>query len=255
MSRSRPELFGTDGIRGAFGSHPLDEATVRKLARALADELPREGLRVVIGGDTRDSTPVLCRWLSVELEDRGADVTYLGVVPTPCVAATTLGLEAACGIVVSASHNPHPDNGIKLIDREGFKWSPSAELRLEERLRGTASLDVAPRAVELEADHEWVETYLARLASSLPEPRPLAGLTVALDTGNGAASAFAGPLFERLGARVDVIHDAPDGRNINRDCGSTRPQTVADRVRDHGYDLGFAFDGDADRTIVVDEKG
>lgn len=258
MSGSRPQLFGTDGIRGEFGVPPLDEPTVRALAAALADQLPPEP-RVIVGGDTRDSTPMLCRWLGEELGARDVEVTYLGVVPTPCVAATTRGRGADCGIAVSASHNPHPDNGIKLIDREGFKWSPAAELRLEERLRtaapATTSASSEAASPGGEIDHQAVEAYLARLEASLSEPAPLASLSVALDTGNGAASAFAGPLFKRLGAAVEVIHQDPDGRNINRECGSTRPRAVADLVRDGGHDLGFAFDGDADRAIVVDELG
>ena len=256
MSSSRPQLFGTDGIRGVFGTPPLDEATVRDLARSLAAELPPNGSRAVIGGDTRDSTPTLARWLAEELTSRGIQVTYLGIVPTPCVATVTRNLGAACGIAVSASHNPYPDNGIKLIDSDGFKWSPDAELTLEQGLRGSGSgSSWASSEVDLKVDRGAVEAYLASLASSLSMARPLDGLKIALDTGNGAASAFAGPLFDRLGARVEVIHDAPDGRNINQDCGSTRPQEVATLVHESGCDLGIAFDGDADRAIIVDEHG
>ena len=257
---SRPELFGTDGIRGAFGVPPLDEPTVRALAAALVQQLPTSSRGVVLGGDTRDSTPVLCRWLGEELTTHGVDVTYLGVVPTPCVATTVIRSRASCGIVVSASHNPHPDNGIKLIDRDGFKWSPAAEVQLEGRLYSvaagvTTSASTTSSTFDARVDHTAVDAYLDHLAESLPGTRPLEGLSVALDTGNGAASAFAGPLFERLGARVEVIHQEPDGRNINRACGSTRPEEVAELVRDRGHDLGFAFDGDADRAIVVDEEG
>ncbi len=134
MSTTR--LFGTDGIRAAFGTPPLDEKTVRRLADALAGEIPRRNgsARVVLGGDTRDSTPILCRWLGEVLVSRRLDVTYLGVIPTPGVAAVTRSMGAACGIAVSASHNAHPDNGIKLIDGDGFKWSPDAESRLEKHL-------------------------------------------------------------------------------------------------------------------------
>ncbi len=268
----RPRLFGTDGIRGAFGRHPLDEATVRGLAAALAEEL-REDLsrarpsgatrpRIVLGGDTRDSTPVLCRWLTEELIGRGVEPTYLGIVPTPCVAFAARAVKAACGIVVSASHNPHPDNGIKLVDSEGFKWSTAAELRLEQRLQAgrppggkTGPTPGGGAAVELVPDRKLVEGYRQGLLASLDGPRPLDGLAVALDAGNGAASAFARQLFEQLGARVSIVHDAPDGSNINHGCGSTYPQVVAERVRSTGADLGFSFDGDADRVVVADESG
>lgn len=256
-------LFGTDGVRGAFGKPPLDEATVRALAAALADELLLGGERprIVLGGDTRESTPVICRWLSEELVGRGVESTYLGVVPTPCVAFVTRARSATCGIAVSASHNPHQDNGIKLIDANGFKWSPEAELRLERRLEAEPTRTLCP-PVELEIDKEAVLAYRSSLLGSLPradstpgDSRPLAGLAVALDAGNGAASAFARPLFEQLGARVSLVHADPDGRNINLGCGSTHPRVVAALVRETGADLGFSFDGDADRALIADDTG
>ncbi len=266
MSRDQPRLFGTDGIRGAFGSHPLDEATIRDLGAALGLELKTKTAtpRVVIGGDTRDSTPAICGWLAEELSNRDIEVSYLGVVPTPGVAFATRTQAAACGIVVSASHNPHPDNGIKLIDSTGFKWSTDAEILLERRMSSPRpSLDSALRvshatattAADMEVEQQAIDAYLDALASSLPAAEPLAGLSVALDTGHGAASAFAQPLFTRLGAQVHVIHDQPDGRNVNAGCGSTHPEVVAQHVRDTGSDLGFAFDGDADRAILADETG
>ncbi len=252
-----PKLFGTDGIRGAFGRPPLDEATVRSLAAALAAELAERDARprIVLGGDTRDSTPTLCRWLAEELSAGGAEVVYLGVVPTPCVASTARTLKAACGIAVSASHNPHPDNGIKLIGGDGFKFPAESELRLERRLEAqTPRGDAAP--IELKADRPAVESYLSNLIETVGGGEsPFEGLSIALDAGNGAASSYAGDLFERLGARVEVIHAQPDGRNINRGSGSTHPEVVAERVRATGADLGFSFDGDADRALVADETG
>lgn len=259
MTGQRPRLFGTDGIRGAFGKAPLTEDLVRDLGAALAAELrPPEGpLQVVIGGDTRDSTPVLGRWLAEELAKRGARITDLGVVPTPAVAFAVRRLDAACGIAVSASHNPHPDNGIKLIDSRGFKWTQAAELRLERRMGDRLQNQVAP--VQPPAlsgvDRDLVAAYLESLRSSLTGERSLEGLTLALDTGHGAASAFASELFESLGARVRVVNRAPNGRNINDGCGSTRPEIVAALVRETDSDLGFAFDGDADRAILADENG
>ncbi len=249
-------LFGTDGIRGAFGTFPLDEPTVRRLAAVLAADLGEhhERPRAVLGGDTRDSTPRLCRWLAGGLAAGGVEVTYLGTVTTPCVAATARRLGAACGIAVSASHNPHPDNGIKLIDGEGFKWTPAAEARIEERLLAAGGL-AGGSDPPLPVDRAPVDAYLESLAASLPPGRPLEGLRVALDAGNGAASPYARPLFEQLGATAELIHARPDGRNINRGCGSTHPQVVAELTRAGGFDLGFAFDGDADRVLVADELG
>ncbi len=260
-----PRLFGTDGIRGAFGRPPLDEATVRGLAAALAEELPENNAsrsrpsgstapRIVLGGDTRDSTPVLCRWLTEELAARGVASTYLGIVPTPCVAFAARTTEAACGVAVSASHNPHPDNGIKLIDGSGFKWSTAAELRLEQRLQAGPTLGRVAE-IALEPDRQAVDAYRSSLLASLDGPRSLDGLSVALDAGNGAASAFARRLFEQLGARVSIVHADPDGSNINHECGSTYPRVVAELVRSTGADMGFSFDGDADRALVADESG
>ena len=263
MNDQRPKLFGTDGIRGAFGTAPLVEPTVRRLGAALASELlsrdPSNGEapRVVIGGDTRDSTPLLSAWLSSELRHRGFDVLDLGTVPTPCVADRTRALGAVCGIAISASHNPHPDNGIKLIDGAGFKWSKDDELAVEARLaelESDASFQAAPEAPQ-EVRSDIVQQWLDGLLASLPEGLSLNGLKVALDTGHGAASPYAEALFHRLEADVVMINGAPDGSNINRECGSTHPEVIADLTRREGADLGFAFDGDADRVIVADESG
>lgn len=264
MSPTR--LFGTDGIRGTFGVEPLDAATVRRLGRALAARLARPGgkPRVVLGGDTRASTPELVNWLAQGLggqgSGRGVEVTFLGTVPTPAVAWVTRTLGAACGVAVSASHNPHPDNGIKLVDGEGFKWPPAWEAALEDQLEETAAADAEP--VELTVDRGAVEAYLRSLVSAAREGHgadagglPLEGLAVAVDAGNGAASPYAEKLFASLGARVTVINAAPDGRNINAGCGSTHPGALAELILASGGDLGFSFDGDADRVILADEKG
>lgn len=256
MTAQRPQLFGTDGIRGTFGTPPLDETTVRRLARALAARLRSETdrPRLVAGGDTRQSTPLLGRWLAAELVAAGCHITWLGTVPTPAVAERTAALQATCGIAVSASHNPHPDNGIKLLDSAGFKWSPAAELELETHLATLADAPPAPD-IAFEPDTDAVAAYLAHLTSSLPADRPLAGLAVALDTGNGAAAPYARSLFEDLGATVTLVNDQPNGQNINEGCGSTHPQIVADLVRETGAAIGFSFDGDADRVILADDRG
>ncbi|HEY8019567.1 MAG TPA: phosphoglucosamine mutase [Thermoanaerobaculia bacterium] len=268
---SRPRLFGTDGIRAPFGVPPLDRATVTALARALAATLeapPADTARppqpaaplVVLGGDTRESREEICQWLAAGLAAGGARPRYAGIIPTPGIARLTRDLSAAAGISVSASHNPHPDNGIKLIDGDGFKWSEAAELALEERLGRSPAPDVEVDfgLSALAADPALGPRYLDELAATLPAGRPLAGLRLVIDAGNGAASPFAGPLFTRLGADLEVLSASPDGRNVNEDCGSTAPEAMAARVRARGADsagLGAAFDGDADRAILADERG
>jgi phosphoglucosamine mutase len=280
---SAPRRFGTDGIRAPFGTPPLDRETVAALGYELGAILVERhgadagrGPAVILGGDTRASTPTLAEWLATGLEAAGAVPCWRGVVPTGGLAFLVRHEGAAAAAVVSASHNPYPDNGIKLIDEAGFKWSEAAEAELERRLdmpspqpfsRGAGAGpreaatggDATPRSpVPLSrpaGEGSGVRAYLDYLVASVPGVRPLAGLRVALDTGNGAASSFAGALFERLGAEVAVIHAAPDGSNINAGCGSTDPRALAALVKGHGFDLGFAFDGDADRVILVDELG
>jgi phosphoglucosamine mutase len=256
-------LFGTDGIRARFGEAPLDRATVTALAAhlgALLSERLREHSPgtpplVVLGGDTRESTPEICRWLAAGLTAGGAVVRSAGVIPTPGVAWLTRELGAAAGAVVSASHNPYPDNGIKLIDPQGFKWSDEDEAALERRLEAGPAPAVPAMDGTLAEDPGLRERYLRRLAATVPGGRPLDGLKIVLDAGNGAASSYAGELFTRLGARVTLLHAAPDGRNVNAGCGSTAPGEMAARVAAEGADLGAAFDGDADRCILADERG
>jgi phosphoglucosamine mutase len=266
LSQASPRLFGTDGVRGRFGEPPLDRATVTALAVHLAATLRERGNgappRVVLGGDTRESTPEICHWLAAGLEAGGIDVRYAGVIPTPGVAYLARELEAAAGVVVSASHNPYPDNGIKLLDPQGSKWSDEAELALERRLaEPLAQVPTVPDGREPIPEPDLRERYLAHLAATVPAPgdrRPLEGLRIVLDAGNGAASTYAGELFERLGAGVTLLHAEPNGRNVNENCGSTAPGEMAARVVSAGAesaDLGAAFDGDADRCILADEKG
>lgn len=249
-------LFGTDGIRGPFGRHPLDRETVTALGRQLAltlSEAKGAPGRVVLAGDTRASGPVLCSWLAAGLTAGGAEFLYGGTLPTAAVAFLTQELGADTGIAVSASHNPLPDNGIKLIDGDGFKWSRAAEMRIEERLSADPTVgSETPSA--LEPDPTFARRYLDHLAEVLEEGS-LAGLKIALDCANGAASSFAPGLFEGYGAQVLSLFDRPTGDNINHECGSNRPETAARMVVEHGCDLGIAFDGDADRAVLIDETG
>lgn len=255
----KPRYFGTDGIRGKFGQAPLDEETIRRLGHALGEALKAQhgadDLRVAIGGDTRGSTPELSSWLGAGLEAAGVEQSFLGTVPTPTVAFAARHLGAAAGIAISASHNPFPDNGIKILDGNGYKWGPDQEAALEARLQETAP--PTNDAPELTVNRPAVDAYLDSLAASISaeSDNPLSGLAVALDTGNGAASPYAKDLFDRLGARVEIANDAPNGQNINEGCGSTHPQVVADMVKNTGAAVGFSFDGDADRVILADEQG
>jgi len=254
-------LFGTDGIRAPFGEPPLVKPAVTALAGALAATLRERGSArplVLLGGDTRLSTPEICRWLAAGLAAGGADYLYAGVIPTPGVAFLTRLHGAAAGISVSASHNPFPDNGIKLIDGAGSKWSEADEQALEERLIGAPCPQPPPAQAGLVADDRLRDEYLEGLAATLngsAAGRSLAGLRVALDAGNGAASSYAAPLFEGLGAEVVLLHADPDGRNVNAGCGSTAPAEMAARTAAESCDLGAAFDGDADRCILADERG
>lgn len=257
MSPTSARLFGTDGIRGRFGESPLDRETVTALAVQLAALLRGRAdggpARVVLGGDTRESTPEICRWLAAGLAAGGIDLRYAGVIPTPGVAHLVRELGATAGVVVSASHNPWPDNGIKLLDPQGFKWSDEDEEALERRLG--EPVGPVPELPALEPERDLAELYLHHLAETVPGKRPLDGLKVVLDAGNGAASSYAEAIFERLGARVTLLHAFPDGRNVNEGCGSTAPSEMAARVVAEGADLGAAFDGDADRCILADETG
>ncbi len=265
-------LFGTDGIRAVFGEAPLDQETVTALARHFAAMLREQASGsgepfVVLGGDTRESTPVISAWLAQGLAAGGVRSLYAGVIPTPGIAYLARQRSAAAGVVVSASHNPYPDNGIKLIDGQGFKWSEEAEAALERRLCAGQAAGEQPAAPEqsagaslstaapLAVDPSLAAEYLAHLVTSVPGERPLAGLAVVLDAGNGATSAYAREAFARLGARVTLLYAAPDGRNVNAGCGSTAPEEMAAAVRAEGAALGAAFDGDGDRCILADETG
>jgi phosphoglucosamine mutase len=180
-------------------------------------------------------------------------VRYLGVVPTPAIALLTQHHRAQCGIAVSASHNPFLDNGIKLLDPTGMKWDKGAEADLEIRMQSGAPADLTDD--ELPApERSDIQVYLDLLTGSLASD-DLRGLEIVLDAANGAASAFARDAFEGHGAKVHLLHAQPDGRNINRDCGSTHTESLVAAVREIGADLGIAFDGDGDRALLVDEVG
>jgi phosphoglucosamine mutase len=250
------KLFGTDGIRGRAGEFPLDSISVRLLGRELARRLSERGARrrVVLGGDTRESTPRIVADLAAGLREGGCGVAPAGIITTPGIAELVLELGAAAGIAVSASHNPYEDNGIKIFGADGRKWPDEEEEYLEKKIvEGRGQHEPVTTPPPPDPDPGLTATYVSRLKGSVPAD--LDGLPVLMDVGNGAAFQIGPRAFHRAGAHVTAIHDAPDGRNINDGCGALHPQAMASRMPESGAALGVAFDGDADRAIFADETG
>ncbi|CAN5797899.1 phosphoglucosamine mutase [soil metagenome] len=233
------------------------------LGVATAEHLRSESdsvLTILVGTDTRRSSAMLAAAVTAGLSSRGVDVIALGVTPTPGVAHLVVALGAAAGVVVSASHNPYDDNGLKLFGSNGQKMTDAEELAIEAQIDrldlADATLGLPPRTHEAIGDvvrYRYEEGhYFAHLLAHAPY---LDGLRVGLDCANGAASLVAPRVFKQIGARLDVIHAAPNGVNINVSCGSTHPAAITARVRSAGLDVGIAFDGDADRALMVDRHG
>ena len=265
-------LFGTDGVRGVAGEYPLDPPTVTRLGAALVRCLAPEGrpLRLLLGRDTRESGPLLEESLVRGIESRGSRADRAGVLTTPAVACLTRSLGYDAGIVVSASHNPYRDNGIKVFSREGYKLSDALEMEVERHLLdppasaaaapGAARDDAAPRGVPPRGTsaHEPAtlrDAYLRWLVASIAPGASFAGRRIVLDCAHGAASDLAPRLFRDLGADVTALHASPDGRNINEGCGAMHPERLAAEVRGRSAWAGLAFDGDADRCLPVDSTG
>ena len=245
-------LFGTDGIRGVAGEPPLDGATVSRVGAALVASLAAAGAprpRLVVGGDTRESTAGIVAALAGGVAAAGGQVIAAGVLPTPAVAHLTRALGAEAGVVVSASHNPWRDNGVKIFSSEGRKLPDQVEAAIERRIE--ESLPAAPRAVT--PDPALAQHYVEHLAGTLPHR--LDGLTVVVDAANGAACEAAPAAFRAAGARVIPLAVSPDGRNINDGCGALHPEAMARAVTASGADLGIALDGDADRIVLADGEG
>ena len=252
-------LFGTDGIRGVPGTPPLDDATLFAAGHALATHLHRQhsAARVLIGMDTRESGPHISAVLAAGLTQAGASVAFAGVLTTPGVACLVRQNDFEAGVVISASHNPFHDNGVKLFSHAGMKFPDSTEEVLEReilRLRDDFATSVG-FASPLVADESLDAEYLAYLRSCLIAGASLAGFRIALDCANGAAYKLAPELFRSLGAEVISIGVAPDGRNINAGCGSLHLEGLRQCVMAEHATLGVAFDGDADRALFVSEDG
>ncbi len=249
------KLFGTDGLRGRAGVFPLDAQSLRIVGREVGASVRREGgSAVVLGGDTRESTPAMAADLAAGLESAGCTVASAGVVTTPAVAELVLALSAGAGVSISASHNPWEDNGVKVFGPDGRKWPDEKEEEVEKKLHSSpADGRMEAGSATPPVDETLAPIYLERLLSRLPSPLP--GLSVLLDAGNGAAYRLGPEALSRAGCRVKAIHDRPDGRNINAGCGALHPEGMARETRTHGAVLGVALDGDADRSIFADETG
>ncbi len=253
MSR---QLFGTDGIRGVAGAYPLDAATVRATGLALGEWVAASGREpaVVIGMDTRESGPWIAASLARGLAGHRVEVRFAGVTTTPGVAYLARTGPFAAGVMISASHNPYRDNGIKVIGHSGYKLPDEIEAGIEKSILAQPVSDPAP-AETLIADPSLDNRYSGHLASLLGGEAPLTGLDLVMDCANGGASDLAPALFARLGARVHTIGASPNGRNINLSCGSLHLDSLRDEVVARGAMLGVAFDGDADRALFVSAGG
>ena len=251
-------LFGTDGVRGKAGDYPLDHETVARLGAALVRAMSQAGgarpLRFIVGRDTRESGEWLERELARGVRSEGALITSAGVLPTPAIAFVTRAMGYDAGLVISASHNPFQDNGIKVFSGRGEKFTEALEQQVEAIVADT-SWRVNGSADEPVGRTDVIDAYIGHARLALPNPERIGALKIGIDTANGATTTVAPRLFNELGFAVDVLSAAPDGRNINLACGSTHPEHLAAAVRERGHRLGVAFDGDGDRAIFVDAAG
>jgi phosphoglucosamine mutase len=251
-------LFGTDGIRGIPGEYPLDDATLVRVGLALGKHVAKpDGARVkvLVGRDTRESGPHIAQLIANGLAAAGAEAVSAGVLPTPGVAWLVQREGFAAGVVISASHNPYHDNGVKLISSSGMKFPDAVEADIE---RVILSLDGSPAVADTRlrnGKEALYHDYLDGLRDAALPGAKFAGMKIVLDCANGAASELAPELFRSLGAAVIAINNSPDGRNINAGCGSLHPEGMQKRVVEEGASLGVAFDGDADRATFSDAAG
>jgi phosphoglucosamine mutase len=262
MGNDKRHLFGTDGIRGVANRDPMTAEMALRLGQAVAQRFRHEERpgRIVIGKDTRLSGYMLESAMQAGIVSAGADVMLVGPLPTPGIAFITWSMRADAGVVISASHNPYQDNGIKIFAADGFKLPDEIEADIERRMEiigagndgARAAPDAIGKAVRID---DAVGRYVQFLKQTFPKERTLDGMKVVVDCSNGAAYQVAPQVFAELGAEVIELNVWPDGRNINYDCGALHPEVMAEEVRQSGAALGVALDGDADRLILADEKG
>ncbi len=249
------KYFGTDGIRGKVGQYPISADFMLKLGWAAGRVFSRSyGKKVIIGKDTRISGYMFESALEAGLVAAGCDVVLLGPMPTPAIAYLTRTMRACAGIVISASHNPHYDNGIKFFSAEGTKLSDEIELAIEAELENdieTVDSEDLGKVVKIDTEGRYIE-YCKH---SVISPLSLHGMKIVLDCANGATYKVGPSVFEEMGAEVISLGVDPNGLNINVDCGSTKPDLLAQKVKETGADIGIAFDGDGDRVIMIDEDG
>lgn len=252
------KLFGTDGVRGRANTHPMTAEMALLLGGAAGQYFRREkspANRVVIGKDTRLSGYMIENALTAGLTSMGMNVLLLGPIPTPAVGFLTKSMRADLGVMISASHNPHHDNGIKFFGPDGFKLSDEAESEIEQILQSQTRLCDADEIGRAKRIEDGRGRYQEFVKTTFPSGLRLDGLKVVIDCANGAAYKAAPEVLWELGATVIPVGVSPNGTNINRNCGSTQPQTAAEAVIAHGADVGICLDGDADRVVILDEYG
>lgn len=248
MSR---QLFGTDGIRGPAGAYPLDDAGMRQIGKAVGAYFTRPGDKVLVGWDPRESSETLVRSVVDGLLTMGVDIRKVGVIPTPGLAFLSRSEDVKVGIMITASHNPYTDNGVKIFTEKGRKLPDKDQAGLNKLINDSIKVR---EPGEVSDDPDTIDSYERWLVDSAAGAR-FDGLKVAIDTANGATSGIAARVFGRLGAQVTPLSDEPDGRNINVRCGATDPARLQETVRGESLDVGIALDGDGDRVVMVDGKG
>jgi phosphoglucosamine mutase len=253
------KLFGTDGIRAVAGEPPLDKRTIRAVGEALAARLSQAGkpVRVLMGMDTRESGPWIAATLALGLRAGGAEVESAGILTTPAIAYLARRHGFSAGVVISASHNPWRDNGIKVFGGDGYKLPDETELAIEAEIERVLARNLASaenHAALPPVDESYRAEYVRFLLDAV-DGISLDNRCVVIDCANGAASVIAPQLFDSLQGTVEVTHASPDGRNINERCGALHPEIVAAEVEARGASMGFTFDGDADRALFADEHG
>lgn len=260
MSNARNKLFGTDGIRGVANTYPMTVEVAVQVGRAIASLVKGTSRRhrIVIGKDTRQSCYMLENGLAAGISSMGVDVLQVGPLPTPGIAFITTSMRADAGVVISASHNPYQDNGIKIFSHDGFKLPDEFENRIARSVFSEDTASLCSQVKELGRAKRIDDAkgrYIVFLKHTFPKELTLDGTHIVIDCANGAAYQVAPHVFEELGATVTRLGVHPDGKNINRECGALYPEKMAAVVREKNADIGLAFDGDADRLIVCDERG
>jgi phosphoglucosamine mutase len=255
---AQSRLFGTDGIRGRANEEPLTPEMAVAFGRAVAAKFGKPGQAVVIGRDTRISGPMLEQAVAAGVAAMGVDVLLPGVVPTPAVAFLTRHLHGCAGVVISASHNPYEDNGLKIFNGTGLKCDDALELEIEELILGDKLRGLGATGTKIGKIEAWpngAARYAELAVKAYGEGLDLCGVKIVVDAGNGAAYETTPVVLRALGAEVIALNVAPNGVNINANCGSTYPKIVQEEVRESGAQIGLSHDGDADRLICCDETG